>query len=333
MRQIYSSYLQHKVFFEMRSLNLDQLRTLMEVAEHGSFSAAARQLNLTQPAVSLQIRDLEQRFGVTLVERARGQVRPTLPGRELIGHAQRVLGDCDGIAVSMARFRDGWLGHVHIGTTFTALNHQLPPILRSLRDAHPGIDLKVSQGPTRETVKHILASEMDIGLVTLPVHDPRLKLTPLRMEHLVAIFPAGARDIPRVVTPAFVARQALIIENEQGAVYRLVMRWLNKHVPLARAPMNMGGTQTVKVGVASNLGMSIVPDVAVAQPSTDIVVRPIDPPVPCPLALVERRGRPRDAALDIVRKALLSLRDGSCPAADESSGPRRKSGRQRAKRG
>ena len=73
----------------MRSLNLDQLRALLEVVELGSFSAAARQLNLTQPAVSLQIRELERRFGVRLIERLGKRAHTTAPGRQLVEAAQR----------------------------------------------------------------------------------------------------------------------------------------------------------------------------------------------------------------------------------------------------
>ena len=75
----------------MRGLNFDQLRTLLEVVEQGSFSAAARRLNLTQPAISLQIRELERRFGVRLIERLGKQAHATVPGRELIEAAQRIL--------------------------------------------------------------------------------------------------------------------------------------------------------------------------------------------------------------------------------------------------
>ena len=78
----------------MRSLNLDQLRALVEVIEQRSFSAAARRLNLTQPAVSLQVRELERRFGVQLVERLGRQAHATLPGRELVAVAQRIFREC-----------------------------------------------------------------------------------------------------------------------------------------------------------------------------------------------------------------------------------------------
>src|SRR5690348_3783498 len=110
----------------MRSLNLDQLRTLAEVAALGSFSAAARRLNLSQPAVSQHIRELELRFGVPLIERFGKRARVTAPGRELIEHADRIFRECDAATGTMRRYRDGWLGSVHIGTTLTALTYELP---------------------------------------------------------------------------------------------------------------------------------------------------------------------------------------------------------------
>ena len=79
----------------MRSLNLDQLRALLEVVELGSFSAAARRLNLTQPAISLQIRELERRFGVQLIERLGKQAHATVPGRALVEAAQRIFHECE----------------------------------------------------------------------------------------------------------------------------------------------------------------------------------------------------------------------------------------------
>ena len=292
----------------MRSLSLDQLRTLTEVVARGSFSAAARQLNLTQPAVSLQIRELELRWGVRLIERFGKQAHATAPGRDLIEHAQRIFRECDAVEQTMRRFRDGWLGRVHIGTTLTALLYELPPILRELRRAHPGVDLVVTNMATRDTVERIIQNTIDIGLVTLPVKQAELRITPLRAETLLAILPAATRNIPDVVTPAYAARQPLVLEHDRGAVHGLVMQWLAKEMPLAHAPMHVGIIEAAKQAVASGLGMSFVPDVSVAEPSPDIVVRPLKPPVPSTLALVEHRNKPNEPALDIVRRALLELR-------------------------
>ena len=165
----------------------------------------------------------------------------------------------------MRRFRDGWIGRVHIGTTYTALIYELPPILRELRPDHPGIDLVVTNMPTRDSVENIIQNEIDLALVTLPVEEKQLSITPLRPEMLVAILPAGTRDVPDEVTPDYVARQPLLIEHARGAVHALVMRWLSGHMPLPRDPMHLGTIEALKTAVASNLGMSIVPDVAVAR--------------------------------------------------------------------
>src|SRR5215469_5173202 len=149
----------------MRSLNLDQLRTLSEVVSQGNFSAAARQLNLTQPAVSLHVRELEQRFGVRLVERIGKKAHATVPGRDLVDHAQRIFHDCELIELTMRLFREGWLGRVHIGTTLTALTYELPPILRKIRTEYPGIDLLVTNMPTRDSIENIIKNTIDIALV------------------------------------------------------------------------------------------------------------------------------------------------------------------------
>ena len=91
----------------MRSINLDQLRALTEVAALGSFSAAARKLNLTQPAISLQIRELESRWGLRLIERVGKSARATAPGRQLIEHARRIARECDHAESAMRGLRDG----------------------------------------------------------------------------------------------------------------------------------------------------------------------------------------------------------------------------------
>jgi DNA-binding transcriptional LysR family regulator len=311
----------------MRGLNLDQLRTLLEVLDLGSFSAAARRLNLTQPAVSLQIRELERRFGVRLIERMGKQAHATAPGRELVEAAQRIFRDCDLAEAAMRRFREGWIGRVHIGTTNTAMTYALPPILRRLRLDYPGIDLLVTNMPTRDSVEHIIQNKIDLALVTLPVEEKKLRITPLRREMLVAILPAGTRDVPDEITPDYVARQPLLIEYARGAVHALVMRWLTGHMPLPRAAMHLGTIEALKTAVESNLGMSIVPDVAVARHSPDIIVRPLRPAVPCTLALIEHRNKPNEPALEIVRTALLALGE----EADATAPPRRKPARRAAR--
>jgi DNA-binding transcriptional LysR family regulator len=309
----------------MRSLNLDQLRALLKVVELGSFSAAARQLHLTQPAVSLQVRELERRFGVRLIERLGKQAHATAPGATLLACARRIFQECEAADAAMRPYRDGWIGRVQIGATNTMLVHMLPPILRELSRAHPGIDLYVTNMPTRESVARILENRLDLALVTLPVEKGHLRITPLLPERLVAIFPPGSRNLPDEITPEFAARQPLLMEHTGGAVYALVSRWLSGLGALPRPPMHLGTIEALRSAVASDLGMSIVPESAVAGPASNVVVRPLRPRLSRTLALIEHCNKPNTPALEIVRNALLALRAG----ADAAAGPGRGGARPR----
>jgi DNA-binding transcriptional LysR family regulator len=111
-----------------------------------------------------------------------------------------------------------------------------------------------------------------------------------------------------------------VLEHARDAVYALVMQWLSGNLPLQGAFMHIGTIEAAKKLVASELGMSIVPDVATAEPTPDIVVRPLNPPLPCTLALIEHRNKPDDPALDILHDALLALRDDQ-PAPSELPWP------------
>jgi DNA-binding transcriptional LysR family regulator len=289
----------------MRSLNLDQLRALETVAELASFTGAARRLNLSQSAVSVQIRELEDRCGVRLIERLGKKAYATAAGREVIERARRISRETDAITASMRRFREGWIGRVHMGAALTALMYLLPPVLKKLRADHPGIDLFISNAPTTAMVDSVLQNEMDIGLVTLPVAESRLVVTPLHIESMVAILPASTPDIPEEVTPEYAADQFLVLEF--GAVSTLIKDWLSVRTLAPQSAMIVSAIEAVKVVVSAGIGMSVVPAMSVMQRSDDIVVRPLNPPLTRTLALIQHRNKPDDLALQIVRETLMEL--------------------------
>jgi DNA-binding transcriptional LysR family regulator len=153
------------------------------------------------------------------------------------------------------------------------------------------------------------------------VEKRNLRITPLLPERLVAIFPEGTRGLPDEVTPEFVARQPLLMEHTGGAVYALVMRWLSGLGSLPRPPMHLGTIEALRSAVASNLGMSIVPEIVVAQHSAGIIVRPLRPQLSRTLALIEHRNKPNERALEIVRGALLALKADGGRGATRSEPP------------
>jgi len=302
----------------MRNLNLDQLRTLVEVVECGSFSAAARRLNLTQPAVSMQIRELERRLGVRLIERMGKRAHATAPCRELMVAAQGIFRECDLAYAAMRRFRDGQVGRVHVGTSLTAMVYRLPPIVRKLRVEYPGIEVILANMPTQISVERILANTLDLALVTTTVDNPALRATPLLEEPMVAIFPADTRGVPEQISPDYVARQPLILLMEQAtsAGHAQVMGWLSQAAPMPRPPMPLGTVEALKAAVSANVGMAVVPQMAVENHAPDLIVRPLRPALSRTLTLIERHNKPNEPALDIVRNALLTLRstDADAPA-------------------
>ena len=144
---------------------------LSEVVAQGSFTRAAKRLNLAQPTISLQIRELETRLGVRLVDRMGKRAFATAAGRELIEHAQRISEETDQLLAAMRRHRDGWLGQVRIGSSTTALIYHLPPVLARLRKEHPNIELVVTTGTTTGVVERMLRNEIDLGIVSLPINE------------------------------------------------------------------------------------------------------------------------------------------------------------------
>jgi DNA-binding transcriptional LysR family regulator len=316
----------------MRSLNLDQLRTLATVAKLGSFSAAARELSLTQPAVSLQIRDLEQRIGLRLIDRVGKNARPTAAGQDLIAHAERMMAEADRALAAMRGHKEGHAGRVHLGTGPTALAYILPPVLQHLRETHPDIELVITTGTTPEIAARLQENALDLGLTALPVDTEQFDVVAIRDDEMVAIFPIGANDVPDKVRPADLADRPLILEYYRVNQNRLVRAWLNAGGTEAKAALQFDGIEAIKDAVAAGLGVAIVPMPALdgGQAAERLTSRPLDPPLTRTLGLVQRRDKPDDPALLAVRAAILSLRTAAF--ADTEGSPDADRGSDRARR-
>jgi len=294
----------------MRNLNLDQLRTLIEVVEQGSFTKAAKRLHLTQPAISQQIRELERRCGLQLVERVGKVAFATPAGRELIVRGRRIMADAEHALVAVRQHKVGAAGRVHIGTGPTALAYLLPPALRKLRDAHPDIEIVVTSGTTHTISEALLSNALDIGFTALPVEVKELDVIPVRTDPMVAILPATEDTIPDKVTPADVASRTLILEYQRVPHRQLSRAWLQAGGVAVRPTMEFDSIEAIKSAVSAGLGMAIVPGPAMthAPPVNSVVVRPLDPPLVRTLGLVQRKGRAETPALKLVRQAIMTLR-------------------------
>jgi DNA-binding transcriptional LysR family regulator len=295
----------------MRSLNLDQLRALETVVELASFTLAAKRLNLSQSTISVQIRELEQRFRLRLVERHGKRVAPTAAGRELIDHARRIAAATALAEDAMQRRREGVLGEVRIGATTTGLNSLLAPILEVLRRTHANIDFTIRTGNTVGMVEGILDDEIDFALVNLPVRERQIYAVPLRAEPLVAIFPADTPSVPRQVTPAFLVHHRLLLESPRAHIRALVLDWFSPATRQLRPAMTLDNFDTIVRMVAIGLGASVVPRTSVSDHlrREDIIVRPLEPRLHRTLGLLVHRQKVMDRAMRIFRDAVVAAKE------------------------
>ena len=305
----------------MRSLNLDQLRAFVEVVERGSFTAAAKELNLTQPAVTHQVHELEQRFKVTLLERLGKRAYLTEAGEKLIEHARHLLEEDSRTRVTMRKFDDGWLGRVRVGTSMTVLMYLLPPILRKLKTDHPKLEINLKAGLTATTLEMLKTNALDLGLCAIPIEDPAFETVPLFKDELVAILPTGLGHIPKKVTPAFLSRCPLILGHEELALRRTVSDWLALAGPPPKPVMEFDNVEAIKSLVEVGLGASIVPSLCLGAghiTTANTLVLPLSPRVSRQVGLVHLRGKRSTDGMGLVAAALLALRHSRyrCTASD-----------------
>ena len=182
----------------MRSLpSLRQLRAFVAVYHAGQVSAAAEQLALTQPAVTVLLRELEGKLGVKLFDRSTRALRRTEAAAEAIAYAERVLAELAGLGASMAELAGARRGRVRIAATSTVAQTLLPPALRRFLDLHPAVAVEVQEIAPTGFVEAVLSDRVDFGVGTLEAPVPGLREQVVLRDVLAAVapvtpdFPAG----------------------------------------------------------------------------------------------------------------------------------------------
>ena len=292
----------------MRQLNLDQIRSLIEVIACGSFTSAAHELSLTQPAVSLHVQELEGRFAVKLIDRVGRRITPTPAGLELAAIGQRLLDEADEAHRVMRRYVDGFVGQVRIGMSMTSLIYLMPPVIRELKRTVPSLELVIRTRFSVNTLQGVRDNELDLGLCTGPVSDKAVEAVEVGTNSLAAIFPPDAADVPDVVAPGVITRWPLILGDPRSALRHLVEDWIGIGGPVPRPVMELDNVAGIKSVVGAGLGASLIPALAINDEDRAgrLIVRPLDPPISRSLLLVQRRDKADDAAIRHVRAALLA---------------------------
>ena len=290
--------------------SLRQLEYAVAVAEHRHFGRAARACAVSQPALSTQVRALEETLGVRLFERSRRGVLVTAEGAPVIERAREALRSIDGV-LEAASQRGPLSGPLHLGVIPTVAPYYLPRWLPRVRAAHPELRVFLHEDQTARLVDRLRAGELDLLALALPIEGDDLEALPLFAEPFLLAVPAGhrlARNARRRVAERDLEREPVLL-LEDGHCLRDQALSICQLAGAREAPeVRAASLATLTQMVANGLGVTLLPEAATpveVHPQDGIVLRRFRAPEPTrSLGLLWRKASPRAGAFRLLGEAL-----------------------------
>lgn len=245
----------------MNSLTLKQLRYFEALARTGQFGRAAEDCAITQPALSMQIKELEAQLGAPLVERSARQVRLTALGQQFAARARDILRQVDELGALARADSDSLSGPLRIGVIPTVAPYLLPRLIQALSRQFPALDLLPRETVTRRLIEDLLELRLDIAVVALPVSEPALHEEPLFDEEFVLVRPAT--DAERPVPNADNLQQMRLLLLEEGHCFRDQALSFCKLPQAPRGLMEGSSLATLVQMVGAGIGVTLIPEMAV----------------------------------------------------------------------
>lgn len=242
-------------------MEIRQLRAFVAIAESGTFTAGAMRVHVTQAAISMQIRQLETEIGAKVFVRAPRHVILTEAGEQLLRRARHILREHDAALDEIAELAGAERGRLRIGSASAmVLTEQLPTILKELRKQHPAAEIAVTSGTSEVLVDQILAGEVDVAFVSLPVDERGIKTERLSDDQLVAIAsPRHKLAKQRTISAYTLAGERLILGERGGNTRRLIDQFFAQAGATLRVAMELSRQQAIKRMVEEDMGVGIVP--------------------------------------------------------------------------
>jgi LysR family cyn operon transcriptional activator len=277
---------------------LRPIRYLKAVADHGSFTRAASALHVSQPALSQQIREFEERMGVQLLDRTGRKVRPTDAGEAYLRHVQRALDELEVGSRAIRDVEDLSSGALRVGFTPSFAIYLLAPLIRRYRDRFPGIVLTVTEMAQEEMERAVSTDALDVGLAFSDVVAQDVEWLPLHAERLSLIVgkehPAASGD--REMDTIALAAESLALLGPTFATRVTVDRYLRRHRVQPHVAVEANSIAAIVEIVGATRLATILP-VPVAQEHVCLSVVRLTPAIESRrVALLQRRGGYRTAA-------------------------------------
>lgn len=246
----------------MDGITLKQLRYFEAVAQMGHFGQAADICAISQPAISVQIKELESTLGTTLFERTSRQVRLTPFGEVFALRARAILRRVDDLGDLARAAQDGVVGKLRLGVIPTIGPYLLPQVMAALAAKYPDLDVYVKETQTEKLLADLIAGRLDTAILALPVSEPALTETPLFSEKFVLI--RHNADAGKPVPDAASLREMQLLLLEEGHCFRdQALSFCGLRSTVARAGMEGSSLSTLVQMVGTGIGVTLIPEMAI----------------------------------------------------------------------
>ena len=253
----------------MRGVTLKQLRALRAVSDTGSVTAAARELFVTAPAISMQIRQFEQNAGLPLLERAADKFVLTAVGREALRAAQAVDAAIDEFETTLQTLRGGVAGRVSVGLVSTA-KYFAPRMVGAFAKSHPGVKVSMTVGNREEMLQGLRDFSIDIAIMGRPPEDHSCAADPIGDHpHLIVAEPGHRLARRRRIDPALLADETFVVREPGSGTRSLMERFLEQAGVAPTFGLEIDSNETIKQAVMAGLGVAFISAHTVAAELAD----------------------------------------------------------------
>ncbi|MGI8966661.1 MAG: LysR family transcriptional regulator, partial [Limisphaerales bacterium] len=240
-------------------LDSRQLCAFAVLARCGSFTLAAKELCLSQSAVSHSMKALQEEVGCLLLNRMGKKVLLTQAGEQLLHHAEKILMEMEAARTSLVRLGKWGQSRLRIGASETACQYILPSVLRQLKEKFPQCLLSIAPGDTSEALELICDQQIDLALVLMPQEEKQFEFHPLFTDEMVFLtdpFHPWAKE-GRVIRSE-IPRQNYILYNKTSYTFRMVEEYFREEKMTLNTVIELGSMEAAKEFVKLGLGVSIL---------------------------------------------------------------------------
>jgi LysR family transcriptional regulator, hydrogen peroxide-inducible genes activator len=297
----------------MINFTLRQLRYFEALARHGHFGRAADDCSISQPALSVQIRELEESLGVELFERAARQVRLSAFGDEFLLRVRDILRSVDELGDLARAHRKHLVGRLRIGIIPTVAPYLLPGMISALTRENADLDIHVRETVTPKLLQELAEGRLDTAIVALPISEPAMTETPLFEESFVLVRPK--EDAGKPVPDREMLREMRLLLLEEGHCFReQALSFCDMGAVRPREILDGSSLSTLVQMVGAGIGVTLIPEIAmpVETRSAEVSVARFQDPQPSrSIGMIWRKTSPIAKQLmevaEVVRRTAEAL--------------------------